>query len=185
MVEDNETEDELTPDFLVATPSAEDANSYCTVEQMDALTKGISTKLAQKWDALEVEDQARLLIEGTRLIDQFRHWGPPKVDGQALAFPRKADKADVIDRRVLNALLEYVKYRCDGKMIAVKNLQKESVTSQSIGGQTASQRPDITELPAGTKRELLKIARAYWPSARKNRSYGNRIGTHDDGSLFG
>jgi len=192
MVEDNETTD---ADTINATPADPAANSYCTVLRMDDLTEGISSKLSEKWVALGIDEQERLLKEGSRLIDQFRHWGVPYASDQALAFPRKIDRKKVdgvwtpfIDPRVERALLEYVKYRCDGRQVAVKNLQKESVTSQSIGGQSASQRPDITELPAGTKRELLKIARSYWTSARKNRSYGHHADrhlTHDDGSLFG
>lgn len=184
VVEDNETED--SADFLNAIPSDAAANSYCTIERMYTLTYGISSKLSEKWNAFDAEEQARILIEGTRLIDQFRDWSTPKVAGQALAFPRSMDAADVIDARVERALLEYVKYRCDGRQITLKNLQKESVTSQNIGGQTTTQRADITELPAGTKRELLRIARSQWPSVRKNRSYGaGDCHTQSDGSLFG
>lgn len=191
MVEDNETTD--AADFLNATPGDAAANSYCTIERMYELTLGISSKLSDKWNALEAEDQARLLIEGTRLIDQFRNWGVPYSVDQALAFPRKIDQrkidgvmTPIIDRRVENALLEYVKYRCDGKMVAAKNLQKEGITAQTIGGQTASMRPDISELPAGTKRELFRIIRSYWTSARGNRSYGREDHrTQSDGSLFG
>lgn len=191
MVEDNETED--SADFLNATPADAGANSYCTIERMYTLTYGISSRLSDKWTAFEAEDQARIMIEGTRLIDQFRSWGVPYDKDQALAFPRKIDskiidgvRTPYIDARVQRALLEYVKYRCDGKMVAVKNLQKESITTQSIGGQTASQRPDITELPAGSKRELLKVARSYWTSAKSQRGYGaENCRTQDDGSLFG
>ncbi len=184
MVEDNETED--AADFLNAIPSDPEANSYCTLLQMDTLTYGISSKLSEKWSAFDEEERARILIEGTRLIDQFRDWSTPKVEGQALAFPRSMDAADTIDPRVKRALLEYVKYRCDGKMIALKNMQKEGVTSQNIGGQSSSQRQDISELPAGSRRELLRIARSQWPSARKNRSYGaGDCQTQSDGSLFG
>lgn len=189
MVEDNETEDELASDFLVATPSDPAANSYCTVSRMYELMKGVSTKLSEKWNALETEEQARLLIEGSRLIDQFRSWGVPKVATQGLSFPRKLDAADVIDPRVERALLEYAKYRVDGKQVAIKNLQKEGISSQNIGGQSATLRSDQTELPAGTKRELLKIARGYFgmgASARKNRSYGcEDRNTTEEGSLFG
>lgn len=184
MVEENETED--SADFLNAIPSHAAANSYCSLLRMDELTYGISSKLSEKWSAFEDEERARILIEGTRLIDQFRNWGVPKVAGQALAFPRKIDLPDVIDARVERALLEYVKYRCDGRQIALKNLQKESVTSQNIGGQTSVQRPDITELPAGTKRELLRIARSQWNRAKSSRSYGPEdCRAQTDGSLFG
>jgi len=191
-VEDNETTDSLEPDFLNATPGDPAANSYCTVLRMYELMKGVSSKLSEKWNALEEEDRARVLIEGTRLMDQFRNWGVPYAEDQALSFPRKIDRRKVdgtwtpfIDARVEHALLEYAKYRCDGKMIALKNLQKEGVTTQSIGGQTSSQRADLTELPAGTKRELLKVARSQWSSARGNRSYGGHVNTHGDGSIFG
>lgn len=194
MVEDNETTDSLEPDFLDATPAGANANSYTTVLRMYELMKGVSSKLSEKWNALEEEDRARVLIEGTRLIDQFRNWGVPYSATQALAFPRKIDtrkvegvRTPVIDARVERALLEYAKHRCDGKMIAVKRMQAEGISSQSIGGQSSSQRPDITELPAGTKRELLRIARSYWTSAKSNRSYGHRGDRHTqaDGSLFG
>lgn len=191
MVEDNETVD--APDFLNAIVADPDANSYCTILRMYELTVGISSKLSEKWNAFESEDQARILIEGTRLIDQFRNYGVPYDKDQALAFPRKIDtrtidgvKTPIIDKRVERALLEYVKYRCDGKMVALKNLQKESVTSQNIGGQTSSQRPDITELPAGAKRELLRITRSYWTNPKGSRSYGcEDRSTQSDGSLFG
>jgi hypothetical protein len=179
---DNDTDDALPAGFLVATPSDPAANSYCTIERMDELMKGVSAKIAERWNALEAEDEARILLEGSRLIDQFKLWGPPKVKTQGLAFPRVIDAAATVPAGVERALLEYAKHVVDGKMLGVKALQKEGVTSQSILSQSATFDREMSELPAGSRRELLKIARSNWTSGRANRDV---VGPPEDGSLFG
>lgn len=194
MVEDNETEDELASDFLVATPADPAANSYCTVLRMYELMKGVSSKLSDDWNKLETEEQARLCIEGSRLIDQFRNWGVPLVKTQGLSFPRAGEcpvSAPVIPKGIERALLEYVKYRVDGDMVGIKQLQKEGVTQSAVLSQSSTIMHDPTELPAGTKRELLKIARATWTHPKSARCNNLQNGSEldqqqaSDGSLFG
>lgn len=185
MVDDNITDDELPAGFLVATPSDPAANSYCTLEEMSQLLNGVSAKLSDKWIDLPSADQARLLLEGTRLIDQYKIWGPPKVATQGLCFPRKIDKADVIDTRVQRALMEYVKYRVDGKMVPIKNLQKEGVVQSAVLSQSSSLQADMSELPAGSRRELNKIAQSVPFSAQKRSYNAGDSATQQDGSLFG
>lgn len=193
MVEDNETDDELAADFLVATPSDPAANSYCTVLRMYELMKGVSSKLSELWNKMETEEQARICIEGSRLIDQFRNWGVPLIKTQGLSFPRAGEcpvATPVVPPGVERALLEYVKYRVDGNMVPIKDLQKEGVTQSAVLSQSSTIMHDPTELPAGTKRELLKIARATWTYPKSTRvqdtRYNREIDQQQncDGSLF-
>ena len=157
----------MPTNVIDATVNGPSANSYLTIEEADTLS--LQFENGEKWDDLEQEDQCRLLLTGTRLIDRFARggWGPRELDAQRLAFPRACDDPGVIPEGVKMALMEYVDYRLDGTMTAIKKMQGEGVTSSSLLGQSASFEVDDSGLPAGARRELQKILDATVPTLTK------------------
>lgn len=143
--------------IIDATPNGTAANSYLSLSEADTRSQTILN--GEKWDDLEEEDQCRLLLTGTRLIDRYPDdgWGVREVPEQRLVFPRASDDPGVILEGVKIALMEYVDFRLDGDMVGIKKMQAEGVTSTSILGQSASFGADDTGLPAGARRELKKI----------------------------
>ena len=142
---------------IIATPNDVAANSYLTIAEADALSQEFDN--GEKWDDLDQEDQARLLLRGTRLIDRFPPggWGTREKEDQRLVFPRVIDEKGVIPEGVKLALMEYVDFRLAGDLTALKKLQGEGVTSTSILGQSSSFEKDETGLPAGARQELNRI----------------------------
>ncbi len=167
------------PDFLDATLSGDSSNSYLTLEEASERMNEFESFDA--WDEMEEDDQARLLIRGTRLIDAYGcGWGTRYSETQRLAFPREIDETGEIPDEVKVALLEYVDFRLrdgDGSMNALKDLQAEGVTSQSILGQSTQMNSDESQLPAGARKPLDKIG-MYGGGGVRNRKRG-------DGKLFG
>lgn len=149
-----------------AVPSDAAANSYLTLEEADLLMEGFSEQDA--WDELDADAQGQLLLEGTRAIDQYKNWGPVKVDGQRLAFPRSTDAPGLIPENVRLALAEYVNYKVEGNLEPLKKLQAEGVTSASILGQSSNFAADLSGLPAGSRRHLDRTWAAYWPVSSAN-----------------
>lgn len=149
------------PDFLNAIAGDPAANSYLTLTEADERMHEFEHFDA--WDALDEDDQARLLVTGTRLIDRYgMGWGEPFDADQRLAFPRKIDGEGVIPDGVKRALLEFVDFRMkdeDGSLNALKELQAEGVTSMSELGQSSNFEKDHSELPAGARRELDRLGR--------------------------
>lgn len=170
------------PDFLDATVSGPSANSYLTLEEANERMNEFESFDA--WDALDEDDQARLLIKAARLADRYASgFGARLDDDQRLAFPRKVDEVDgegVIPDGVKRAVLEYVEFRCkdeDGSLKALKDLQAEGVTSHSMQGQSSQFEKDESELPAGARRELDKLSTIGGGGVRNRR--------RGDGKLFG
>lgn len=146
-----------------AVPSDPAANSYLTLDEADSLFDGFSAK--DQWDELDPDDQSQLLLEGTRLIDSYRRWGPVRVDGQRLAFPRVMDKEAVIPENVRLALVEFLNYKVDGQLEPLKKLQAEGVTSASVLGQSSNFREDPSRLPAPARNMLDELWFSHWPKA--------------------
>lgn len=173
---------------LDATPSGASANSYLTVAEMDALLETFDLKALDLWDELEEDAQCSLLFQGTRKIDEYRQWGPRKVEEQPLAFPRSGDKVDEIPREVKAALGYFVEYKLLGDLEPIKRLQAEGVSSSSILGQSIGMSADNLDpddasgLPAGSRQQLRRLWRAHWPNPVKNREAS---GSSDPCSFFG
>lgn len=166
------------PDFLDATISGEDANSYLTLEEANERMNEFESFDA--WDELDEDDQARMLIRGTRLIDAYCSAGTAFSETQRLSFPRAIDETGEIPDAVKVALLEYVDFRLrddDGSMNALKDLQAEGVTSQSMLGQSTQMDKDGSQLPAGARKQLDKITMIPGAGVRNRR--------RGDGKLFG
>jgi len=159
-----------------ATPSDPAANSYLTLDEADELFEGFSGLDA--WDELDPDAQTQLLLEGTRLIDSYQRWGPVRVTGQRLAFPRVMDEAGKIPENVRLALVEFCNYMVDGQLEPLKKLQAEGVTSASILGQSSSFAADHSRLPAPARNLLDELFKSHWPNAVQNRD-------GSDCSLFG
>jgi hypothetical protein len=159
-----------------ATPSDPAANSYLTPTEADALFEGFSGQDA--WDELDEDTQCQLLLEGTRLVDSYKRWGPVRVEGQRLAFPRVMDAEAVIPEPVRLALVEFLNYKVDGQLEPLKKLQAEGVTSASILGQSSNFKEDPSRLPAPARNMLDELWFSHWP-----KSVGNRDAT--DCSFFG
>jgi len=148
------------------------ANSYLSREESDDMIEAFPPKIEDKWSELEEDEKDYLLMEAARRVDEFKDdngssWGPPKVSGQALVFPRACD--DGIPAEVKTAVMEYVAYRLDGRKVAIKEAQEEGVTSAGIMGQSMGLGPDKTGLPAGARRQLANLTTRYWPKATENR----------------
>lgn len=165
---------------LIATPSAVDANSYLTIEEADELMDGFDQ--SDKWDDLEDPDQAQLLLEATRMVDQYHAWGPRKETTQRLAFPRTQDASAKVPEEVRLAVAEYLNFKLADEAVALKKLQAEGVTSASILGQNTSFETDPSGLPAGSRRELDKLVKSHWPIGTVSRELD---GTTDLDSFFG
>ena len=145
-----------------ATAQDPEANSYLTLE--DAGQEMDTYLHAGEWQELEEEQQQRILVVGTRLIDQYKAWGPKSDADQALSFPTKKDvNADgfVVPAEVKRALLEYCDFMAAGDLDHLKRLQAEGVTNASILGQSTTMTEDRSGLPAGARRELDKIWLGY------------------------
>jgi hypothetical protein len=141
---------------LDATPSGAEANSYLTADEADELLEGFSSSDA--WDALEDDARAAILLEGTRRIDHFKTWSPRRVNDQALAFPRKIDKADVVPAGVQRALAAFANYMAGQDLTALKTLQSEGVTTASLLGQSMNFEKDKSGLPAEARTELEQLS---------------------------
>lgn len=171
------------PDFLNATSADPEANSYMTLTEADERMKEFEAFDA--WDALDEADQARMLIRGSRLVDQYHGWGERYTDDQRLAFPRAIDSEGAIPDGVKRAILEYVDFRLkdeDGSLNTLKDLQGEGVTSQSILGQSASFEKDPSGLPAGARKELERLMNTLGGGVQ-NRPY--HCGEGGDEAIFG
>lgn len=148
-----------------ATPSDPAANSYLTIEEADELVDGFEH--ADKWDDLDEDAKARLLVEAARKVDQYGGlkggWGPTKVSSQRLSFPRQKDKAGEIPLSVKNAIGEYLNFKLEGSLVALKKLQEEGVSSATILGQSQTFDVDPSGMPAGARRELDAMLKAHWP----------------------
>ena len=165
---------------LIATPSDPKANSYLTIAEADELFDAFDQ--GDKWDDLDEDAKARLLLQGARKVDQYKAWGPPKVDGQRLAFPRQWDVENTIPDGVKTAVMEYANFKLEGSMEPLKKLQEEGATSASILGQSTTFKEDASGLPAGSRRELDKLWNSTWPVGRVGRNYN---GSDDRESIFG
>lgn len=150
------------------------ANSYLSIAEADEMIQAFPPKIEDKWNELDEGDDAQLLIEASRMVDGYRGengdnagWAPPKVSGQALAFPRVCD--DGIPAEVKTAVMEYVAYRLDGRKVQIKEAQEEGVTSAGIMGQSMALGTDKSGMPAGARRQLNRLADRYWPKATENR----------------
>lgn len=155
---------------IIATPSALDANSYMTVQEMsDALEGRHPLTIMDAWDELQNDAQCALLVRGSKLINQYPRggWGPRKVDEQSMNFPRVDDLVDAIPQKVKDALLEYVALELEdeGEMAALKKLQAEGITSANILGQSIGQEKDVSHLPAGARQPLDQLIASHWPEA--------------------
>jgi len=170
---------------LDATPSGTSSNSYLTLEAANDLMGAFEQLNA--WDSLDNDAKARLLFQGTRKIDGYpasleSNWGPPKVEDQALVFPRATDEEGVIPRRVQLALCEYCNYILEKDRVPIKKLQAEGVTSSNALGQSMSLGEDTSELPGGARRELDTLLTSHYPLGATNRETD---GTSDTESAFG
>ena len=164
---------------LNAIVSDPEANAYLTLERAETLIGGYPSLVQDRWEDLDLDDQGQLLMEAARKIDTFAPWGPKKVEGQALAFPRANDTD--IPLEVVFASMEYAAYMLDGKKRGLKESQEEGVTSISILGQTSNFDADPSGLPAGARRQLEVLVRKNWTSAVGNR----KLNCPDQGSFFG
>jgi hypothetical protein len=135
---------------LDATVSGEDANTYLTLDEADALMD--LHEAADDWDALEESSKARILATGTKVIDRYKNWLPPKVEGQALTFP--TIRSNGIPQLVKHALVEYAAYKATADIDHLKKLQAEGVTNAATLGGTATMKADDSELPAGARKFL-------------------------------
>ncbi len=144
-------------DTFDATVSGSSANSYLTYEAADVLKNEYDC--ADAWDALDAQEtRERLLLKATRLIDRYGRarggWGPQKVDGQRLAFPRACDAAGVIPEGVVRAVMEIVNAELASDVGEIKRVQAEGVTSASILGANMSMTADESLIPAEARAEL-------------------------------
>ena len=77
------------PVTLVATPSAANANTYCTLAEAEAYHE--SRNFVSAWTAATDDEKNRALVNATRLIDHWYEWrGYPTTTTQALQWPRNS-----------------------------------------------------------------------------------------------
>lgn len=76
-------------------------NTYACLCEADVYNNAI---LGSKWNTLEETDQAKLLIQATRLIDSYKYVGEKQNPEQPLKFPRVTAGGKVSDDKVLTEL---------------------------------------------------------------------------------
>ncbi|HEV3029638.1 MAG TPA: DnaT-like ssDNA-binding protein [Planctomycetota bacterium] len=174
---------------LNATMSDPGQNSYLTVDQANDRFDAYLNQDA--WDDLgsDPDQQAKILMRGSLLIDSYTtSWGEPAVQGQGMAFPRRAiDGVDgptpsyKIPEEVFRALMAYADYIAENKLIGIKKLQAEGVKSASMLQQNTSFDPDQSELPASSRKELDRLL------AKRAPQVFTRLadGSSDPNSFFG
>lgn len=170
------------------------ATAYLTAADADPLMRSFPPSVTDAWDAApDIRNHDWILMRAAVLIDAYADWGPPKVDEQALAFPRTVDSGLVIPKEVKQATVEFVAHILEGEMDPIKKLQSEGVTSASILGQSTSFVEDRTDLqrlrqqlPAGARSQLNLLKRAHWPTQVRNQDEGadKLPGTDKDGNFF-
>ena len=180
---------------LDATISGPAATAYLTAAEADPLMRSFPPSVTDVWDAApDVRNHDWILMRAAIWIDAYADWGPPKVDGQALAFPRAVDSPLVIPKEVQQATVEVVAFILEAEMVPIKKLQSEGVTSASILGQSTSFVEDRTDLqrlrqqlPAGARAQLNILKRAHWPTQVRVRDDqpATLPGTDSDGSFYG
>lgn len=75
------------PVVVIATPGADNANSYATVAEASAYHQGHLTPDA--WVNAELDSKNRALVTATRLLDQHMIWiGRAATESQSLGWPR-------------------------------------------------------------------------------------------------
>lgn len=74
---------------LIDTPGADDANTYCSVEDADAYHA--TRTFSDTWTDADGGDKKKALVQATRLLDQWFEWdGVVTTSAQALLWPRSA-----------------------------------------------------------------------------------------------
>lgn len=142
-----------------ATAQDPEANSYLTLEEADAAMDSFLN--AEAWQDFDEPVRERLLINGSRLINQRYPW-PPKFDAdQAMAFPTAIETDGAVPAEIRRALLEYLDFMAAGDLDHLKRLQAEGVTNVSQLGQSATVEKDESGLPAGARKELDKLWTKY------------------------
>lgn len=143
---------------LIATPAAADANSYLTLEEADEIMDAMPH--LDEWGGLDDDEQARILIRGTRLIDGYKPWGVKYSADQALRFPRKIDGGNLTQELKL-ALAEFADAVAADEVMRLKTMQAEGVVSTSVLGQSLGMDGrDESRLPAGTRVLLDRLYEA-------------------------
>lgn len=173
---------------LDATLGGSAANSYLSLDEADDLME-LSLQ-SDAWENLQEDNEdlsgmkAKLLAAGTKRIDQYSTWGEPAIVGQRLAFPSLlfCDKTTpLIPDEVKRALIAFVEFMLEDELVGLKKLQGEGVRSASILQQNASFDPDLSGLPAESRRELENLLQKIPPRVTNH----TPDGMTDPQSFFG
>lgn len=73
---------------LIATIGAADANSYSTIAELATVADQLFPQ-PTAWIMAEEDDQVRIAIGATKLLDQLAFVGWPATETQSLAWPRR------------------------------------------------------------------------------------------------
>ncbi len=145
---------------LITTPSAEDANSYVTIEEADGYLSGNKT-----WEELGDTEKENALKLATMQIDTLRFFGRKVDSKQALSFPRILEDEDgdeysqtVIIEKVKMATCEQVAHNLSGDGKQMLQMQSFGVKSYSIGdlSQSFGDKPLGDLYIASTARSIMK-----------------------------
>ncbi len=134
---------------LIATPGADNANTYCSVADADAYHETVRTDEYSVWVGLSADIKNRSLVQATRLIDE--HWSfighrTHSISGvtQKLEWPRKLVPIEgkraqngSIDAGLLGPMLHYLDHTTipnvvkDATAELARQISQEDVTADS------------------------------------------------------
>ena len=131
---------------VIATPGADNANSYCTKAEAEAYHE---TRLHNSaWSAATDDSKNRALVTATRLLDDLIEWDglPSYPETQALQWPRSGLYTPVgavieenqIPLALKNAVAEYAFRLLEADLVANASQDLESVSVGDISVAFAS-----------------------------------------------
>jgi hypothetical protein len=130
---------------LVATPGAQNANSYCDRVTADAYWDTVPSSYTTyiTWQAASTTDKDRSLITATRVIDERYEWdGYPTFQYQNLDWPRQGmiarNRRDWLSDSIIPAELQYATAEFAGQLLvadrrADSDIQRLKITSIRAG----------------------------------------------------
>lgn len=139
---------------IVATPGADDANSYA--ELADGDTYHEAHLYGTAWEDASSDEKNRALVSATRMLDTWFDWiGVIATESQALRWPRidaydpdgRLLSDDEIPATVVNATIELARSLLGGDREADSDTQVQGIQSVEAGSVKVAFKGDVSAKP--------------------------------------
>lgn len=168
-----------------ATVSGSESNSYLTIEDADVRIRAFPPAVKDAWNKVpDLEEWDWLLMRASQDVDGYAAWGPPKVEGQLLSFPREIDETGKIPERVLKAVMYIAEIYLDDDILPIKILQGENVSTANVLGASTNLGEENTGLPVRARRELDLLVETYGAEFIHPDEDNPLPGQDDDGTFY-